>query len=48
MGSACCLAGEPGRDKAKKVNGRKRHIAVSASRLLLEVLVTPPPASSAD
>jgi transposase len=30
-----------GWDAAKKVNGRKRHIAVDATGLLLEVLVTP-------
>jgi transposase len=30
-----------GWDNAKKVNGRKRHIAVDTSGLLLEVLVTP-------
>jgi transposase len=30
-----------GWDNAKKVNGRKRHIAVDATGLLLEVLVTP-------
>ena len=30
-----------GWDAAKKVNGRKRHIAVDTSGLLLEVLVTP-------
>jgi len=30
-----------GWDNAKKVNGRKRHIAVDATGLLLEVLITP-------
>jgi transposase len=30
-----------GWDNAKKVNGRKRHIAVDTSGLLLEVLITP-------
>ena len=30
-----------GWDNAKKVNGRKRHVAVDATGLLLEVLVTP-------
>jgi transposase len=31
-----------GWDNAKKVNGRKRHIAVDTTGLLLEVLATPP------
>src|SRR5262249_62206836 len=30
-----------GWDNAKKVNGRKRHIAVDAGGLLLEILATP-------
>ena len=30
-----------GWDNAKKVNGRKRHIAVGTTGLLLEVLITP-------
>jgi transposase len=43
VGAGRCdrATGQPGWDNAKKVNGRKRHIAVDATGLLLEVLVTP-------
>jgi transposase len=37
-----------GWDNAKKVNGRKRHIAVDTAGLLLEVLVTPASAQDRD
>jgi Transposase DDE domain len=37
-----------GWDNAKKVNGRKRHIAVDAGGLLLEVLATPASAQDRD